>query len=100
MKRLAIPLLSYLAMTVAVPILNGAPIDAAFLEHAALAITIPLIIMGTLSPLLSSRNRKLPAAKIAAPRPPTRCDLRLRTGVKSGACLPGESPKECYYPSP
>lgn len=100
MKRLATPLMSYLAITVAVPILNGAPMDAAFLDHASLAITIPLIIMGILSPLLSSRNRTLPAAKIAAPHPPTRCDLRPRTGVKSGDCLPGESPKECYYPSP
>ena len=99
MKRLAIPLLSYLAMTIAVPILNGAPVDAAFLEHAALAITIPLIVTGTLSPLLSSRNRTLPAAKIAAPHPPTRRDFRLKTGVKSGACLSGECPKECYYPS-
>ncbi len=100
MKRLAIPFASYLAVTIAVPILNGAPINAAFLDHAALAITIPLIVTGTLSPLLSSRNRTLPAAKIAAPHPPTRCDLRLRTGVKSGAGLPGECPKECYYRSP
>jgi hypothetical protein len=55
MKRLLIPLASYLAVTILVPILNGAPIDAPFIEHAALTI----IITGTLSPLLSSRNRTL-----------------------------------------
>jgi hypothetical protein len=52
MKRLVIPLASYLAVTVVVPVLNGAPVDADFLEHAALAITLPLTIAGTLSPLL------------------------------------------------
>lgn len=46
MKRLAIPLASYLAVTIVVPILNGAPTDAAFLEHAILAIIFPLAIAG------------------------------------------------------
>jgi hypothetical protein len=93
MKRLTIPLASYLAVTIVVPILNRTPLDSAFLDHAILTITLTLIITGTLSPLLSSRNRTRPAAKIAAPDPPTRCDLCLRTAVKSGACLPGECPR-------
>ena len=77
MKRLTIPLASYLAVTIVVPILNGAPIDAPFLEHTALAITLPLIITitGTLSPLVTPRNRGVPAAKIAAPHHSSRCDL-------------------------
>ncbi len=58
MKRLAIPLVSYLAITILVPILNGAPTDAAFLEHAALAITLPLIITVTLSILANARSRR------------------------------------------
>lgn len=52
MKRLVIPLASYLTVTIVVPILNGAPVDADFLEHAALAITLPLTITATLSPVL------------------------------------------------
>jgi len=75
MNPLTIPLASYLAVTIVVPILNGAPIDAPFLEHTALAITLPLIITGTLSPLVTSRNRAVPAAKIAAPHHSSRCDL-------------------------
>lgn len=52
MRRLVIPLASYLAVTIVVPILNGTPLDAAFLEHAALAITLTLIIVGMLSLVL------------------------------------------------
>lgn len=95
MKRLTIPLASYLAVTIVVPILNGAPIDAPFLDHAALVI----IITGTLSTLVTSRNHALSAARIAASPDSTRCDVFARTGVKSGACPPGECPNECYYPS-
>ncbi len=75
MKRLTIPLASYLAVTIVVPILNGAPTDAPFLEHTALAITLPLIIIGTLSPLVTYRNREVSAAKIAVPHHSSRCDL-------------------------
>lgn len=75
MKRLTIPLASYLAVTIVVPILNGAPIDTPFLEHTALAIALPLIIIGTLSPLVTSRNHGRTAAKIAAPHHSSRCDL-------------------------
>ncbi len=52
MKRVLIPLASYLAVTIVVPILNGAPIDAPFIEHAALTI----IITGTLSALRAPRS--------------------------------------------
>lgn len=44
MKRLAIPLGSYLAVTIVVPALNGTPLDAAFLEHAVVAIALSLLI--------------------------------------------------------
>lgn len=70
MKRVLIPLASYLAVTIVVPILNGTPIDAPFIEHAALTI----IITGTLSTLVTSRNRALPEARIAAPHHSNRCD--------------------------
>lgn len=52
MRRLVIPLASYLAITIVVPVLNGAPLDRAFLEHAILAIALPLIIATMLSVLL------------------------------------------------
>ncbi|MBT8453582.1 MAG: hypothetical protein KJO40_16580 [Deltaproteobacteria bacterium] len=52
MRRLVIPLASYLAVTIVVPILNGASIDADFREHAALAIALPLIIATMLSLVL------------------------------------------------
>lgn len=66
MKRLAIPLASYVAVTVLVPILNGAPIDAAFLEHALLAIALPLVIAPLIVWLLSRTiwtSRRLHRAK-------------------------------------
>jgi hypothetical protein len=88
MKRVLIPLASYLAVTIVVPILNGAPIDAPFIEHAALTI----IITGTLSAFASPRNHTLPAAKIAAPHHSSRCDPCLRTGLESATCLPRECP--------
>jgi len=92
MKRLAIPLASYLAVTIVVPILNGAPTDASFLEHSALAVILPLIIMGTLSPLLTSRNRAVPAARVAAPKALGPCDLRRKVALESAACPPGNRP--------
>jgi len=52
MKRLVIPLASYLAVTIVVPVLNGAPVNAPFLEHAALVVTLTLTITGSLSLLL------------------------------------------------
>lgn len=52
MRRLVIPLASYLAVTIVVPILNGASMDADFREHAALAIALPLIIAGMFSLVL------------------------------------------------
>lgn len=88
MKRLAIPLASYIAVTVVVPILNGAPTDAAFLEHTLLVLTLT----GTLSLFVTSRIHALPAARIAVPSHLSSCDLSLRNGVKSGTCLPGECP--------
>ncbi len=75
MKRLAIPLASYLGVTIVVPLLNGTPADVAFQEHAVLAITLPLIIAGTLSCFLTSGDCALPAAKIAAPHRSSRRDL-------------------------
>ena len=57
MKRLVIPLASYLAVTIVVPVLNGAPVNAPFLEHAALVVTLTLTITGSLS--LLSRPQRL-----------------------------------------
>jgi len=88
MKRQLIPFASYLSVTVLVPVLNGAPIDAQFLENA----TLIIIITGTLSTLVCIGNHGLSQAKIAAPHQSSRCDLCLRSRVKSGACLPGECP--------
>lgn len=54
MRRLVIPLASYLAVTIVVPVLNGAPLDRGFLEHAILAIGLPLIVTGMLFALNKS----------------------------------------------
>jgi hypothetical protein len=40
--RAARPLACYYAIALAVPVLNGATIDAAFLEHAAFVLAVPL----------------------------------------------------------
>ena len=42
--KLGVPLLSYVAVTIVVPILNGAPLDWAFAEHVALAAGLPFAI--------------------------------------------------------
>lgn len=75
MRRLVIPLASYLAVTIVVPVLNGAPLDRAFLEHAILAIALPLIITGMLSALPRARLHAAPRQRHGAPQLSSRRDL-------------------------
>lgn len=56
MKRLAIPLASYLAVTIVVPVLNGAPTDAAFLEHVGVTVALALLIAIVLTLPLEPRK--------------------------------------------
>lgn len=57
MRRFAVPFLSYLAVTVVVPVLNGACIAAPFAEHVARAAGLPIAIAAVLSRLLPGGNR-------------------------------------------
>jgi hypothetical protein len=42
-RRMALPLASYYAVTLALPLANGAALSAAFLEHAVVVLVVPLI---------------------------------------------------------
>ncbi len=75
MRRLVIPLASYLAVTIVVPVLNGAPLDRAFLEHAILAIALPLIITRMLCALARARLHAGPRQRHVAPQLSGRRDL-------------------------
>jgi hypothetical protein len=44
-RRAAAPLSWYYAIAVAVPVLNGAALDGAFLEHAAFVVAVPAAIV-------------------------------------------------------
>jgi len=52
MRRFAVPFLSYLAVTVVVPLLNGTRVTSAFAEHVALAVGLPIAVAALLSRLL------------------------------------------------
>jgi hypothetical protein len=39
------PLLSYYAIAVAVPVLNGARFDGAFFEHVGFVVVVPLVLV-------------------------------------------------------
>ena len=41
------PLAWYYAIAAAVPLLNGATLDAAFLEHVAFVFAVPLVLVAT-----------------------------------------------------
>jgi hypothetical protein len=43
--RAAAPLCWYYAIAVAVPVLNGAPLDGAFLEHVFFVVAVPLALL-------------------------------------------------------
>ena len=40
-RRLALPLASYYAVTLALPLANGAALSGAFMEHALVVLTVP-----------------------------------------------------------
>lgn len=56
MTRLAIPLLSYFAVTTLVPVLSGIRLDDALLDHALVAIALPIAIAGALGLLVEKRE--------------------------------------------
>jgi uncharacterized membrane-anchored protein len=46
---LTIPLISYYALTLAIPLANGAAGGSNFLEHAAFVLAVPLVVVGILA---------------------------------------------------
>ena len=54
-RRTALPLAAYYAVTVAVPLANGAAASgAAFLRHALVVVAVPLIVIGLASAVSSA----------------------------------------------
>jgi hypothetical protein len=45
LRRAAAPLCWYYAIAAGVPVANGATIDAAFLEHVAFVLAVPLLLV-------------------------------------------------------
>jgi hypothetical protein len=45
-RRTALPLAAYYAVTLAVPLANGAARSSSFLRHALIVIVVPLIVIG------------------------------------------------------
>ena len=45
LRQVAAPLGWYYAIAVGVPALNGATLDAAFLEHVAFVLAVPLVLV-------------------------------------------------------
>jgi hypothetical protein len=67
-RRAALPLACYYAMTLLVPLLNGAADAEGFVRHAAVVVAVPLLLVALLS-VATGGVRRLAVAVRLRPRP-------------------------------